>query len=154
MGIFDIVCVLIFVVSVVVCACRGLSKIFAKWGAFFVAMIFSRLFGAGLGNLLLGWADVLSEFSHIIGTVLLFAVLYFVCRIVLDAVVKLIIKLVGTKLLDKVLGALVGVFVGVAAVSLFGFAVDFISVIADIFDAGSDILHMASDTVVFRYFIK
>ncbi len=154
MGVFDIISILIFVVSVVVCAYRGLSKIFAKWGAFLVAMIFSRLFGTSLGNLLLGWADVLSPFSHIIGTVLLFVLLFFVCRVVLDAVAKLIVKLVGTKLLDKLLGALIGIFVGVAAVSLFGFVVNFISVIADIFDAGSDLLHMASDTVVFRYFIK
>ena len=153
MNAFDIIAIAIFVLFVVICAFRGFLKILAKWGAFFAATILSKLFGAKVGLLLLGDVNILSSFSHIIGTVFLFVVLFFVCRIIFGVVAKLITKALGTKAIDKVLGAVLGVVGGLAAVFLFAFVADFIVAIVSVFDADANIVHMINSTSILKYFM-
>ena len=51
MNVFDIITLVIFFGTVIVCAFRGFLKIIARIGAFFGAMILSKWFGATVGEI-------------------------------------------------------------------------------------------------------
>ena len=96
---------------------------------------------------------MLSSFSGVIGTALLFIVLFFAFRIILGLVAKLITKALGTKTLDKILGAIVGIVGGIAAVFLFAFISELMVSVVSIFDANADIIHTINDTMILKYFM-
>ena len=153
MNLFDIIAIAIFVLFVIVCTFSGFLKMLAKWGAFFAAMILSRMFGARVGEYLLGDVDFLSSFSNVIGTAIVFVALFFAGRIILGLLAKIITKASGTGAIDKLLGAVLGVVGGVAAVFLFAFVSEFIVSVVSLFDANANIVHMINDTSILKYFM-
>lgn len=152
MNIFDIIAIIIFAVFVLVCTVKGFLKILAKCGAFFVAMILSKPIGSYLGEELLG--DVLKSFAPILGTVVMFILLYFVCRIIFGLLAKLITKALNTGALDHVLGAIVGVLGGVAAVFLFAFACDVIVAVVSFFNENAQIVTNLGNSEILKYFLS
>ena len=154
MNIFDIIAIVLFALFVIVCAFRGFLKILSKWGAFFAAMIFSKMFGARVGALIFGEIPVLSSFSKVLGTALLFVVLFLACRIIFGLLAKLITKVLKTEAIDKVLGMLVGIAGGVASVFLFAFVLEFFVSLVSIFNTDAEIVHMVNDTSILKYFMR
>ena len=154
MNVFDIIAIALFVLFVIVCTFRGFLKILAKWGSFFAAMIFSKMFGARVGELLFGEIPVLSAFAKALGTALLFVVLFLVGRIILGLLAKLITKVLKAGALDKVLGMLVGIVGGVASVFLLALVSELLVSVVSIFNADAEIVHMVNDASILGYFMR
>ena len=154
MNVFDIIAIVIFFLFVLICMFLGLLKILSKWGAFFAAMILSKMFGARIGTILLGDVPVIGSIAHIIGTVLLFIVLFFLCRIILGALAKLITKLLNAKVLDKILGAIVGIAGGLATVFLLAFLCEILVSVVSFFNPDAGIIHMINDTSILKFFMR
>ena len=151
MNIFDIIAIVIFFAFVVICAIRGLMKIIAKWGAFFAAMIISKIFGGMIGTMLLG--AVLKGFAPIVGTVLLFIILYIVFRIIFGLLAKIITKVLHAKALDRILGAIVGAVGGLSVVYLFALIAELIVVVVSIFNADAEIINTIQSTSILKFFM-
>ena len=154
MNVFDIIAIALFVLFVIVCTFRGFLKILSKWGAFFAAIILSKMFGPRVGEMLLGDVDIIGSFSHMIGTAILFVVLFLVGRIILGALAKLITKLLNAKVIDKLLGAALGISGGIAAMFLFAFLCDILVLVVSFFNSEAGIIHMINDTSILRFFIR
>ena len=152
MNIFDIIAIIIFAVFVLICTLKGFLKILAKWGAFFAAMLLSKPIGSYLGEAFLG--ESLKSFAPILGTVVMFILLYFVCRIIFGLLAKLITKVMNTGVLDHILGAVVGVLGGVAAVFLFAFACDVIEVVVSFFNENAEIVTNLGNSEILEYFLS
>ena len=154
MNIFDIIAIALFELFVIVCTFRGFLKILSKWGAFFAAMIFSKMFGLRAGELIFGEIPVLSSFAKVLGTALLFVVLFLACRIIFGLLAKLITKVLRAGAVDKVLGMLVGIAGGVAAVFLFAFVSELFVSFVSLFNADAEIVHIVNDTSILKYFMR
>ena len=152
MNIFDIIAIIIFAVFVLICTVKGFMKILAKWGAFFAAMLLSKPIGSYLGEELLG--ETLKSFAPILGTVVMFILLYFVCRIIFGLLAKLITKALHSSTLDHILGAIVGVVGGVAAVFLFAFACDVTVAIVSFFNENAEIVSSLGSSEILKYFLS
>lgn len=152
MNTLDIIAIIIFAMFVLICTVRGFLGILSKWGSFFAAMILSKMFGGMVGDML--FVDLLGSFAPIVGTALLFVVLFFVCRIILGALVKLITKVLHAKALDRFFGAILGAVGGVAAIFLFTFVLDVVVAVVSMFNVDANIIHMVNDTSILKYFME
>lgn len=149
---FDIIAIVIFLVFVVVCAIRGFLKILSKWGAFFAAMILSKIFGGMIGEKLLG--DALGGFAPIVGTIIMFVILLIVLRILLGIIAKTITKTLHLTTLDRILGAIIGAVGGLASVYLFALVLDLIVAVVSIFNADAEIVQNVQSTAILKYFMS
>ena len=73
MNTLDIIALVIFSLSVVLCAIKGLLKLVTQFGSLCVAFIAARLLGGWLGELIFG--ESLGGFAVPLGTVICFIIL-------------------------------------------------------------------------------
>ncbi len=151
MNIFDIITLVIFFGSVLICTLQGFLKIISKLGAFFLAMIISKWFGGMLGEWIFG--DAIGEFSSVLGVAMLFVVLSLLFRIIFFALNDMIIRLFHTKALDKLLGALAGAVGGFATVYFFAWGVQLFVALVSVINADSYIIPLAHSTRILKYFM-
>ena len=154
MNAFDIIAIALFALFVIVCTFRGFLKIISKWGAFFAAIIFSKMFGERVGDLIFGEIPILSSFAKALGTALLFVVLFLAGRIIFGLLAKLITKVLKAGAIDKVLGALVGIAGGIAAVFLLAFVSELFVSFVSTFNADAEIVHMVNEASILKYFVR
>ena len=151
----DILSLAIFAIFVIIGAIKGFLGILSKWGSLFAAIIISRMFGAMIGEKLLG--DVLGDFAPIVGTALTFVLLYLLLRIILGALAKLITKALNTGALDHLLGAVVGAVGGIAIVFLFALLLDVFASVVSVFNDNADVLtnlgNMIDDSFILKHFV-
>ena len=148
MNTFDIIALVIFFAFVLICAWRGLLKIISKWAAFFAAMIIAKMLGAKVGFALFKNIPL----AQYIGMVLLFVVLYIVCRLLFAQLSKAVNKILHTKTLDHILGGVVGVLGGSSVVFLFSFVLELVLVVISQFGFGDGLLHAFNSSKIFKFF--
>ncbi len=151
MNIFDIIALVIFFLTFINCAARGFLKIIARFGALFVAFIVSRWFGGTLGTQLLG--DVLGGFASVIGVIVTFILLFFLCRIIFGLVAKMITKALGSGLIDKILGGAVGVIGGFAGIYLLGLVAQIIILVVSMVNSEATIITTIGESQILKHFI-
>ena len=153
MNVFDIFAIVIFALFVIICTFRGFLKILSKWGAVFAAIILSKIFGARVGDMLFSEVPVVNSFSNIIGTMLLFVVIFFLCRIILGALAKLITNVLNATAIDKVLGAIIGAIGGTATLFLFAFLSNILVLVVSFFSPEANIINMVNEAYILKYFM-
>jgi len=152
MNIFDIIALVIFFLTVIVCTFKGLLKIVSRFGALFVAMIGSKWFGGELGEKYLG--DLIGDAANAVGVVILFILLFLVCRIIFSLLAKLITKVLNAKGLDRFLGMLLGIIGGFAGVYLFGFIAEIIISVASLINAEATVITTIESATILQYFMR
>ena len=152
MNILDIISICIFVIFVGICAWRGLLKIVSKWAALFVAMIISKMLGGTVYFYL--FESIFGGFAvgRYVTIVLLFAVSYFVLRLLFGMLAKAITKLLHTKTLDRILGGVVGLVGGFSVLFLFAFVLELILVVLTQFDLGEGLMDAYLTAKIFKFF--
>lgn len=151
MNTLDIIALVIFSVSVLICAIKGFLKLVANFGAICVAFLAARLVGGYLAELLLGSA--LGGFAVPLGTAVAFVLLLILCRIIFGALAKLITKLTGTKGLDKFLGALVGAVGGIAGIYVVSLVLGVVLAVIGVFEIESELPLVIENSLIFKYFM-
>ena len=152
MNIFDMIALVVFFLTVIICTFKGLLKIVANFGSLFFALIASKWFGVELGEKYLG--DILGDASGPVGVFILFILLFIVCRIIFGLLAKLITKVLKTKGLDRFLGMLLGVLGGLAFVYLLGFAAELIISVVSLVNSEAAIISTIESSVFLECFMK
>ena len=152
MNIFDIIAIVIFALTVLICTFRGFLKIVARLGALFVAFLLSRMFGGELGVKYLG--DLIGDAASAVGVCISFILLFLVCRIIFTLLAKLITKVLAARGFDKFLGMLLGIVGGLAGVYLLGFVAEIIILVATRINADATIISTIEGSTILQYFMK
>ena len=167
MNIFDIIALIVFLVSIVICLWRGFLKTVLKLGAPVLAAICARFLGRPLGGILLPKliqkppssmsADTLERLngtiSSVVGTIIVFVVLFIAFRLLAGLLAKTVKKITGTSVLDRVLGAVFGLLIGFAAVVLLAETLEIVAMIGTFVYPEFSLLEIMQDSVLFKYFI-
>lgn len=151
MNVLDIIVLIIFSLSILICAIKGLLKILSGVGSFAVAFIVSKLFGNTLGERFLG--EALGSFAGILGTLVLFVALLLLTRIIFFLLAKLITKVLHAKGLDKFLGALVGAVGGVAGIYVLSLALGLVMAVLELVGANTAIPSLVESSMILKYFM-
>ena len=166
MNVFDIITIAVFFVATIVCVWKGFLNILLKLGALVIAVIVAKLFGKAVGEAcfsdLIGGSggkldgmlfDKINEsLVTIMGTVLVFAAIYILLRIIFFFVSKLLKKAEGLTVLDRILGAVFGLVTAFGLVCVFAVMVRVVATVAVYIDPSSAIFDTVEETVIFKYF--
>lgn len=162
MNIFDSVCVILIIASVIVCTVKGYKKVVFKAAAFAIAMFAAKLTGSVFGNFLL--SDVIKVKINLIsdsvsdaivtgiGTALMFVFLFILLRLIFKIVEGKMEKSLQSIVLDRLCGALAGLFIGVAVAFAFTEIVSIVLVVVSSLTRSHDIFDFVDNSVIFKLF--
>ena len=148
---------------------KGFLKTFLKLGATVIAVVVSRIFGEMLGKTLFPHLisgntfltknissstidEINSSFATIIGTAVIFIIMFVLLRIVAGFTSKIIKAKMKVGLIDRIFGALFGLVLAVGAIYAFAFVVNILATATAFFDHDAFIYSAVEETVIFKYF--
>ncbi len=158
MGIFDYICMALVGASVVICALKGMKKVFFKMAAFIISVILAKLVGSKIGHLLLsGIIDIEAPSSKlsgkivsVLGTLIVFVLLFVFLKLIFNVVEGKMGHSIQSLIVDRLLGALVGLFIGVAVVLVFTEIVTVVFTVIALVKRDNDVFDITDSNIIFR----
>ncbi len=160
MSALDYICIALIGCSSLICAIKGLKKIFFRLAAFVISVILAKLVGNKVGYFLL--SDVIdvnlgsasSEINNriisILGTLIVFALLFVFLKLIFKVVEGKMGQNIQSRIIDRLLGALVGFFIGVAVVLIFTEAVSIVLTVISLLKGDVDAFEIVDNTIIFK----